>query len=255
MRELLSEKIMFAEKHLFSPTEAIMTKASCPDFDDLVYNDTFGTAPLYPLDKDRRLGHFLTHGTNNQMVDFRSGIYFNIVMNRSLVPSLFYRRGVNEKVAPHHHVDMRELGKLITLSEPHLFGAFCNGKTGDRWRVKSSQVVETRVKLSAKWWGLDEGDFFVNKVDFHNSWREQPTDKINLLFKASNSSCSAMEHPIRGWTVNYNRTVMNEIIRATPRPRYIRDMSRQIWRSLFGYRVLQGSSMVSVTVKCSQVSW
>ena len=37
---------------------------------------------------------------------------FNIVMNRSLVPPVFFERGNNVKISPNHHIDMYELSKL-----------------------------------------------------------------------------------------------------------------------------------------------
>ena len=204
----------------------------CPNFDDYEYMQN----PIYSLSEDQRLSHFLTHGTNNQIVDFRSGLYFNIIMNRSLAPPLFFRRGVNDFVTPNHHVDMVELSKLITITDPQKYGSFCKSEeNGDLWLVKSSQVVESRIKMSTKWWKFKNTDYFQKEVDFHNGWREQPVDKMHLLYQKSNASCSAMEHPIRGWTVNYNQTLMNEIIRATPRPKYIRDLATRITRKIFGF--------------------
>jgi hypothetical protein len=35
-------------------------------------------------------GHWLTHGPNNQIIDFRSGIFASIAMKRALLPPLFY---------------------------------------------------------------------------------------------------------------------------------------------------------------------
>ena len=46
----------------------------CPDFGE----DFTSEEPIYPLSSDQRLSHLLTHGTNNQVVDFRSGIYAGI---------------------------------------------------------------------------------------------------------------------------------------------------------------------------------
>ena len=36
------------------------------------------------------MGHWLTHGPNNQIKDFRSGIYASIAMKRAVFPPLFY---------------------------------------------------------------------------------------------------------------------------------------------------------------------
>lgn len=156
-------------------------------------------------------------------------------MNRSLVPPVFFERGNNVKISPNHHIDMYELSKLgsqvenkcehilhvqlrinfgnvfsrsepklISISSPTTFSDFCHqndGHLGDRWTVKTSQVINQRVKASTNWWNFEEIDFFSNKVPYNNGWRVQPTDKISLLYKNSTSPCSVMDHPIRGWSV------------------------------------------------------
>ncbi|CBY08545.1 unnamed protein product [Oikopleura dioica] len=58
----------------------------CPDFGGFKLSKT----PKYSFSSDKYLGHWLTHGPNNQIVDFRSGLFASIAMKRALLPPLFY---------------------------------------------------------------------------------------------------------------------------------------------------------------------
>lgn len=53
---------------------------NCPKFADKIAKN-----PKYVLSDDKFIAHILTHGPNNQIKDFRSGIYFALKLNRTLV--------------------------------------------------------------------------------------------------------------------------------------------------------------------------
>ena len=77
------------------PTESVMTAsrtAYCPYFGELYYDNI---QPKYRTD-EKYLSHYLTHGTVNQIMDFRSGIYFNIILNRTLITPLFWPSNSNK---------------------------------------------------------------------------------------------------------------------------------------------------------------
>ena len=55
---------------------------NCPIWEEKISEEK----PKYIMRKDYFIAHQLTHGPNNQIKDFRSGIYFAIKLNRTLLP-------------------------------------------------------------------------------------------------------------------------------------------------------------------------
>ena len=58
------------------------SKFSCPIWEENFLQQN----PKYRMRDDVFIAHALTHGPNNQIKDFRSGIYFAIKLNRTLLP-------------------------------------------------------------------------------------------------------------------------------------------------------------------------
>ena len=77
-------------------------------------------------------------------------------------------------------------------------------------------------------------EFFNEKMPANfGKIKPVPTENIKNIFGKTARSFAAMAHPIKNAAVKYDMDLRHEIIRATPRPLYIRDMATRITKNLF----------------------
>ena len=83
-------------------------------------------------------------------------------------------------------------------------------------------------------WQNVPSDFFSEKVQARfGKIKPVPTENMKDIFGQTSRAFATMEHPIRNTAVEYDMELRREIIRATPRPLYIREMATRITKNLF----------------------
>ena len=150
---------------------------------------------------------------------------------------MFYARGKTKPVSPNHHIDLSLLSQLISIS-----GAEISENIGETWTFKGGSVVGSRLKSQMNWQHVPN-DFFDEKIYANfGKIKPVPTENMKNIFNKTSKIFATMEHPIRNTAVSYDMELRNEIIRATPRPRYIREMATGITKA--GFQVVARKSLI-----------
>ncbi|CAG5080149.1 Oidioi.mRNA.OKI2018_I69.PAR.g9487.t1.cds [Oikopleura dioica] len=105
-----------------SDERKIPSRKPCPDFGT---NFTKNLHPKYKLDENRIVSHFVSNGPNNQIVDFRQGLFWAIKLNISSTLPLFYEHFTISKavIEPKHRIKLD--GSLLSSVSPEEFGRRC----------------------------------------------------------------------------------------------------------------------------------
>ena len=141
---------------------------------------------------------------------------------------MFYARGKTKPIPPNHHIDLSLLSQLISIS-----GADISESIGETWTFKGGSVIGSRLKSQMNWQYVPN-DFFKEKIHANfGRIKPVPTENMENIFNKTSKIFATMEHPIRNSAVAYDEDLRHEIIRATPRPRYIREMATGITKAGF----------------------
>ena len=156
------------------------------------------------------------------------GYYINLYEKCEKVLPVFYARGKTKPVAPNHHIDLSLLSQLISIS-----GADISETTGETWTFKGGSVIGSRLKSQMNWQHVPN-DFFNEMIHANfGKIKPVPTENMKNIFNKTSKVFASMEHPIRNTAVVYDIELRREIIRATPRPRYIREIATGITKAGF----------------------
>ena len=109
----------------------IAGESSCPDF-----GENFSKSPeppKYQLDGNRFISHFVSNGPNNQIVDFRNGLFWAIKMNITTTLPLFFEhftvtnaRSNTSSILPKHRIKLDS--RLLSSISPEEFGRRCSNQ-------------------------------------------------------------------------------------------------------------------------------
>ena len=109
----------------------IASESSCPDFGENFSKSP--EAPKYQLDENRLISHFVSNGPNNQIVDFRSGLFWAIKLNITTTLPLFYEhftisgaRSNTSSILPKHRIKLDS--QLLSSISPEEFGRRCSNQ-------------------------------------------------------------------------------------------------------------------------------
>ncbi|CBY08640.1 unnamed protein product [Oikopleura dioica] len=111
----------------------IASKSVCPDFAENFRKSS--SAPKYNLNENRLISHFVSNGPNNQIVDFRHGLYWAIKLNITTTLPLFYEhftvsktnsRSNSSSILPKHRIKLDSA--LLSSISPEEFGRRCSNQ-------------------------------------------------------------------------------------------------------------------------------
>ncbi|CBY07402.1 unnamed protein product [Oikopleura dioica] len=231
----------------------IASKSVCPDFAENFRKSS--SAPKYNLNENRLISHFVSNGPNNQIVDFRHGLYWAIKLNITTTLPLFYEhftvsktnsRSNSSSILPKHRIKLDSA--LLSSISPEEFGRRCSNQeiafldaTPDGANQFQHQKRMRLPKLY-EFYGIDKSFFtrfqpikvaktLTKDEDYANNWPA----------RSQNYNCSIFAHPYRSKYIKMSEEdekLWKEIVRATPRPQYISKMAEEFIEEEMSQRFL-----------------
>ena len=136
-----------------------------------------------------------------------------------------------------HVLDAEELSKLMSIAEPSQVAKKCLklDESGGTIRTGFKQNIPTeRIDNLISYYGFENSNLnFFSKNLENDVTKKENLNSTSIANRFNYSeSCILQEHPFRN--IVYDQSLWREIVRATPRPKYIRNAAKWIRNLLFG---------------------
>ncbi|CBY32445.1 unnamed protein product [Oikopleura dioica] len=234
--------------------------------------------PRIKLDPNKFLTPVLTYGPNNQQRGFRETVFLAVKLNRTIVPPGFFKHSRTDKeedsesdahiIAPWHRFDISALATMMSTADPMKIGNECGGHFQSYFKVKPGYCSgSNKDRFNALF------DFFSMSFvpgqeltkDKHVCHLENsiPDDKQVLKrFYASEGKCALWVFPyhciqfknsLKGNAISEDQLndspdlssesdtdLMQRIIRATPRPKYLRNIAKSFIKNVIKQQMPNG---------------
>ena len=136
-----------------------------------------------------------------------------------------------------HVLDIEELSKLIKIAEPSKIARKCLKLDDSGGTIttgfKQNIPIERKENLIS-YYGFESSNLNFFSKNLENDILKKENLNSSSIAKRFNYSenCILQEHPWRN--IIYDQNLWQEIVRATPRPKYIRNAAKWIRNLLFG---------------------